>query len=204
MVSFWSVLLYFFIPAALLLLAIILFCHGALQSLNDWAMLLVGRLIFARFNTLPFPLIVGVLGIHVLTAVIQGTSVYTFHQSHPPLGPGAQWDTVKYHSKMWRQQRNLYLVCLSLVLWWSPHSPTPPYTAAARRGKDTQRTQEGWEAEMGESLTGISLCAAPAVCGVRCAVSCAVCRRMLYSVYSLKVQLDRANKLVELQKSKAK
>ena len=134
--SFWYLLLYFSIPCALLLLLIILFAHGALQGLNDVAMSLVGRVIFAQFNVLPVPLIQLVLGLHVLTAIVTGTSVYQWHQNHPPLGPGAPLDTiVNYNSKAWRQQRNLYLVCLSLVLWW-----------------------------------------------------------MLYSVYSLKTQLDRANK----------
>ena len=121
--SFWSILLYFFIPCALLLLFIILFCHGALQRLNDLAMLLVGRIIFARFNILPFALIQGVLIVHVLMAVVQGTNVYYWQSNHPPLPPGAPLDVaVNYNSKAWRQQRNLYLVCLSLVLWWSANA----------------------------------------------------------------------------------
>ena len=121
--SFWYILLYFSIPCALLLLFIILFAHGALQALNDFVMSIVGRLIFAQFNVLPFPLIQLVLAIHVLTAIVQGTSVYQWHQNHPPLGPGAPLDTiVNYNSKAWRQQRNLYLVCLSLVLWWMLYS----------------------------------------------------------------------------------
>jgi hypothetical protein len=74
--SFWSILLYFSIPTALVLLAIILFAHGALQRLNDFVMLVVGRIIFARFNLLPFPLILGVLAVHVFTAVVVGTNVY--------------------------------------------------------------------------------------------------------------------------------
>jgi hypothetical protein len=140
--SIWSLLLYISIPTALLLLLIILFCHGALQQLSDVTMLMVGRLIFARFNVLPFPLIQLVLGIHLLTAVVQGTSVYQWHSNHPPLGPNAPLDTlVNYNSKAWRGQRNLYLVCFSLVLWW-----------------------------------------------------------MLYTVYSLKMQVDRATRALEASK----
>ena len=121
--SFWYIILYFSIPCALLLLAIILFAHGALQGLNDIVMMLVGRLIFATFNVLPVPLIQLILALHVLTAIVQGTNVYQWHQNHPPLGPHAPLDTsVNYNSKAWRQQRNLYLVCLSLVLWWMLYS----------------------------------------------------------------------------------
>ena len=121
--SFWSILLYISIPTALVLLLIMLFAHGPLQQLNDIVASLVGRLIFAQFNVLPVPLIQLVLAIHVLTGIIVGTSVYQWHQNHPKLGPGAPLDTiVNYNSKAWRQQRNLYLVCLSLVLWWMLYS----------------------------------------------------------------------------------
>ena len=119
----WYILLYFSIPSALLLLSILLFAHGTLQRLNDAVMLLIGRLIFAQFNILPVPLIQLVLALHVLTGIVQATNVYQWHQNHPPLGPGAPLDTiVNYNSKAWRQQRNLYLVCLSLVLWWMLYS----------------------------------------------------------------------------------
>ena len=146
MTTMWSILLYLSIPTALALLAVILFCHGIFQRLNDLAMLLVGRFIFARFNVLPFPLIQLLLVLHVLTALVMGTSVYNWHQSHPKLSPNAPLDVVvSYNGKAWRQQRNLYLICLSLVLWWSAqHQPQHSATHSFPHLSHTLHSTSKW------------------------------------------------------------
>ena len=135
----WSLLLYISIPCALLLLAVILFCHGVFQRLNDMAMLLVGRFIFGRFNVLPFPLIQMLLVLHALSALWMGINVYYWHSNHPaPSHTAHHTISLEYNAKAWRKQRNLYLLCLSLVLWWSarlqPH--TTPHTTLHTRSHD--------------------------------------------------------------------
>ena len=163
--SFWSLILYFSIPGALLLLLIILFAHGAFQGLNDVVMSLIGRLIFTTFNAvLPVPLIHFVLAIHVLTAVILGTNVYQRHQNPSPLGHDTQAHHLHaFNSKGWRQQRNLYLVCLSLVLWWMLYSV---YTLKKQLDKANRQLNARPAVQTSVTQSSVKVVSAPVSAGV--------------------------------------
>ena len=121
--SLWWLILYGFIPTAVVLLLIIHFAHGTLQRLNDATMWVVGRIMFAQFNVLPLPLCTAIIIFHIILAVTQATTVYNYSVNQLAPTKLSPLDVqITYQAKEFRAQRNLYLTCLSLALWWFLYS----------------------------------------------------------------------------------
>lgn len=121
MLSVWSIILYTFIPCAIILLSILQFAHGSLSSLNRFAMKFVGTILFSRLGFLPVPLIQALLFIHSIMLIILGTQIYNSTNSKDflHLKPDL-FDRLQ--AKSFREQRNFYLTCLSFALFWMLYS----------------------------------------------------------------------------------
>jgi len=117
MLSFW-VLLLALVPVAVLLLAVSsLLPHQG--RAHDTFQRLVSMILFCPVPGAPqVTFIKLVLVVLSLTAVFTGASVYN-DGNRAALPPHADVATqLKYQAKGWRDQRNFYLTCLALSLWF--------------------------------------------------------------------------------------
>lgn len=85
----------------------------------------VGQIIFSKFGFLPIPLIQCILLIHIIGVAIKSNQVYQSSYRDLIHTSGAEIHYAKefqLQSKEFRSQRNLYLLCLSLLSWWMLYS----------------------------------------------------------------------------------
>jgi hypothetical protein len=129
-----TVLLYVAIPMAVTLLLILQFAHGSFQRINDLVMRGVGALMFSKFGVLPLPLIHIILLGHLVMTVVMITSVYNYESGKKPSISAPLETQIQHHAKVWRAQRNLYLTCLSLSLWYALNSVYSLKVQLARLG----------------------------------------------------------------------
>lgn len=94
----------------------------------------VGALIFSKFGVLPLPLIHIILLCHLVMTVVMITTVYQYESGKRPSISAPLETQIQHQSKVWRAQRNLYLTCLSLSLWYALNSVYSLKVQLARLG----------------------------------------------------------------------